>query len=107
MKKKNFVFGFLFFISCRKDSQVTNPAIITVDALVIDEGTVPLIADGCGWHILIATGIDYIPAALDSTFFEDSLPVKVTYYSIDSAGCGFAANLKTNPLMVIQHIELR
>lgn len=88
----------VLFCACRKDKAVT------VDALVVDEGSV--MVDGCGWHI-IAGGIDYIPDNLSHEFETDSLPVRVTFTSVDSAGCGLTANLKTHPLMNIKSIKKR
>ena len=88
----------LICCACRKDKTVT------VDALVVDEGI--NIPDGCGWHI-IAGGIDYIPDNLSHEFETDSLPVRVTFTSADSAGCGLTANLKTHPLMNIKSIKKR
>ena len=94
----------LVLISCKREIVDQEPVLITADAMVIDEGVG--IADGCGWHI-IAGGIDYIPDNLSHEFETDSLPVRVTFTSADSAGCGLTANLKTHPLMNIKSIKKR
>lgn len=84
IKKTNLIILCVVILySCKKNS--SNQA-LNVSAKIVDQGNPA--ADGCGWHIVTDSGIDYMPKNLDSAFHVDSLPVIISFIPEGKDACG-------------------